>query len=119
MLARYGRRYGYAVGGTLVDTTTAIVTLIVSVFGASGFWTLVQKWYEKKSGRHSDIETAVLAIMHDRLYALCREHLEKGEISADSYENINNMYLIYRKMGGNHLAKKYVEKLNEEVTVRH
>ena len=43
----------------------------------------------------------MLALLHDKLYYLCREHISEGHITPDDFENLNYLYTPYIEMGGN------------------
>lgn len=46
-------------------------------------------------------ESALLAIMYDRLFQACQQHLERGSISTPELKNLEHLYVNYHQLGGN------------------
>lgn len=44
---------------------------------------------------------AVLALLHDRIYAECYRFMELGYITQDGLRNLGYLYKTYHMMGGN------------------
>lgn len=56
----------------------------------------------KRSRRSKDIEQAIMALLHDRLYQAGRYLLEqKGWASVEDRQNLEAMYTPYKKLGMN------------------
>ena len=59
---------------------------------------------------------ALMGVLHDRILYLGEAYIERGWIRKEEYENLyDNLYLPYKKLGGNGTASKImseVEKLN-------
>jgi len=51
--------------------------------------------------RNKIIEEALLALLHDRLYAECQKNIMRGWATADDKRNIEYMYKPYKTLGGN------------------
>lgn len=85
------------------------VTIICSVAASSGFWAYIFKREEKK-----DVKTEMLiGLGHDRIVSLGMHYIERGWISKDEYENLNDyLYVPYGKLGGNGSAKRIMECVN-------
>lgn len=47
------------------------------------------------------LREGMLAILHDRLYQLCTQYIERGEITIDELENLEYLYRSYHALGGN------------------
>lgn len=61
----------------------------------------------------------ILASYRYRLSQLCKQLLNQGFMYQDQYENLNEFYTLYHKMGGNGQAKNYYEKCSRlEIKVR-
>lgn len=50
---------------------------------------------------------------HNHICLLCSKAIEKQYITQDEYDSILQLYIPYRKAGGNHLAKKYFEEVEK------
>ena len=91
-----------------------IVTIVVAVFGCTGFWTglfsLIMSKREKKDAKNQ----MILGLGHDRLRYLCEKHLAAGYISADDYEDLDKyLYQPYKKMGGNGTVEKLMNDVRK------
>lgn len=86
------------------------VTVVTAVIASSGFWAYLQKRAEKK-----DVKTRVLiGLAHDRIMVLGAHYIERGFITPDEYENLNDyLYEPYRSMGGNGSAKLMMDKVSK------
>ena len=87
-----------------------IITITCSVIASSGFWAYLQKRLEKK-----DIKTEMLiGLGHDRIISLGLYYIERGWITQDEYENLNDyLYKPYTKMGGNGAAKRIMQEVDK------
>ena len=87
-----------------------IVTIVGTVLASSGFWAYIQKKNEKK-----DVKTEMLiGLAHDRILYLGMNYIERGYITQDEYENLDDyLYKPYVKMGGNGSVKRVMEEVNK------
>jgi len=87
-----------------------IITMLCSVMASSGFWAYMMKRIEKK-----DVKTEMLiGLGHDRIISLGLYYIERGWITQDEYENINDyLYKPYAKMGGNGTAERIMNEVNK------
>lgn len=88
-----------------MDTQT-ILTVAGIIFASSGFWTFCTEWYKTHGKAKTVLQKAVLALLHDKLYYLCRTHIEAREISIDELDNLTCLYTPYRAMGGNGVCEQ-------------
>lgn len=61
--------------------------------------------------KQNNIEQALLAITKDRLYQSCKFYLLNGKIDMQEMDNINMMFEIYQKLGGNHGMEAVIERV--------
>lgn len=86
-----------------------IVTIVCAVIASSGFWAYIQKRNENKDVRSQ----MLLGLAHDRIVDLGMKYIERGYITQDEYENLNDyLYEPYKKMGGNGSAKRIMTEVN-------
>ena len=87
-----------------------IITIACSFIASSGFWMFLQKRCEK-----NNVQTQLLiGLGHDRIVYLGLSYIERGWISQDEYENLNDyLYNPYKKVGGNGSAKKVMQEVNK------
>ena len=87
-----------------------IITITCSVIASSGFWAYLQKKLERK-----DVKTEMLiGLGHDRIIYLGLYYIERGWITQDEYENLNDyLYKPYAKMGANGSAKRVMQEVDK------
>lgn len=85
-----------------------ITTVICTMIASSGFWAFLQKKFSCKS-----IQSQMLiGLGHDRILNLGFKYIDRGWITQDEYENLNDyLYKPYSKMGGNGSAKRIMEEI--------
>ena len=82
----------------------------VAVLTSSGLWAMVAKRIDK-----GDVERKMLVgLAHDRIVHLGMVYIDRGYITQDEYENLNDyLYAPYEKMGGNGSAKRVMEEVRK------
>ena len=87
-----------------------IITFIGSVLASSGFWALVTRYADNK-----DVKTEMLiGLGHDRIIYLGLCYIERGWITQDEYENLNDyLFKPYSKMGANGSAKRIMQEVDK------
>ena len=126
---------------TGIDPTiiTALIAAGVAIFTNAGLWGILQKMQQHKYDKEnaaSDKVTKTLekldenqevitdrlvlqgqvlkGIGHDRIISLGKEYCERGYITSDEYENLNDyLYKPYKALGGNGTAEKMMNQVNE------
>ena len=83
-----------------IEFAFGILTAVVSF----GFKSLKKKIQEKESEQNA-IKVAMIAILHDKLFSLCKQYLALGYIPVDDSEgimdNVKGIYEAYHALGGN------------------
>lgn len=92
------------------NITNQILTVVVTVLTSSAFLTAMQKHLDKK-----DIKTQMLiGLGHDRIVYLGMKYIERGYITKDEYENLNDyLYKPYKMMGGNGSAERIMKEVDK------
>jgi hypothetical protein len=87
-----------------------IITIVCSVIASSGFWAYLTKYMDRK-----DVKTEMLiGLGHDRIIYLGLSYIERGWITQDEYENLNDyLYKPYAKMGANGSAKRVMQEVDK------
>lgn len=93
--------------------TSTAITVLVSVFASTGFWTLILAIYNNKKKAKSATTEMLLGLGHDRIYELCKEILRTGELTDQEYDNLRHLYDPYIKLGGNGIIKKLMEQVED------
>lgn len=106
---------------------TIITAVLGGLFGSSfiGFIQFMITRADKKKDNHSEYEKQLeqslalqrdmlIGLGHDRIVYLGGVYIERGYITKDEYENLNDyLYLPYSAMGGNGTAKKVMEEVEK------
>ena len=97
-----------------------IMALVGIIFASTGFWSLivvlVNRHYAKQdrvSEKEAIIMESLLAILHYRVYRLCKVHLKDGHIQEEELEALSILFEYYTKLGGNGTCKKLYERCCE------
>ena len=85
-----------------------VVPLAVAVLTSSGLWALVSNRADKNNAERK----MLVGLAHDRIIHLGMTYIQRGEVTQDEYENLNDyLYAPYEKMGGNGSAKRVMEEV--------
>ena len=84
------------------------VPLVAAVLTSSGLWAVVARRADKGDAQRK----MLVGLAHDRIVHLGMVYVDRGYISQDEYENLNDyLYAPYEKMGGNGSAKRVMEEV--------
>lgn len=87
-----------------------MITIICSVIASSGFWSYIQKKSDKKDGRTK----LLIGLAHDRIIELGMRYIERGWITQDEYENLNDyLFKPYKQEGGNGSAERVMKEVDK------
>lgn len=93
-----------------MDWVQMIVTVVCSVVASSGFWALVQS----RMNKHDANTRLLVGLAHDRICYMGMKYIERGYITQDEYENLNDyLYVPYRESGGNGSAQRVMETVKK------
>lgn len=95
---------------TTSDVAGFLITVLCAVLASSGLWALIQKRMDSK-----DLKAKMLlGLAHDRIISLGMAYIERGSITSDEYENLNDyLYDPYEKLGGNGSAKRVMDEVKK------
>lgn len=99
-----------------MDKTQIIVSLLTGLIASSGFWAFVQRLGNKS------LQTQMLiGLGHDRIVYLGMKYVERGYITKDEFENLNDyLYKPYKELGGNGSAERIMNEVrNLPITTGH
>lgn len=84
------------------------VPLVAAVLTSSGLWAVVARRADKGDAQRK----MLVGLAHDRIVHLGMVYVDRGYITQDEYENLNDyLYAPYEKMGGNGSAKRVMEEM--------
>lgn len=91
----------------------SLVTVLITVFASTGFWTLIQTIYNNRQKAKSAEIEMLLGLAHDRIFELCKDILKRGEMTDQEYDNLKHLYKPYIALGGNGTAQKLMEQVED------
>lgn len=82
---------------------------VTAVLGGSGIWA----WAKTKAERSDNADKLLMAVSRNQLISLGHKYIERGYITMDEYEEFESEYKIYSDLGGNGLARRIFEQVDE------
>lgn len=85
-----------------------ILTIVASVIASSGFWAFIQRFSDKKSKQTK----MLVGLAHDKIIYLGMMYIQRGWITHEEYENLNDyLYCPYKDLGGNGSAMRIMDSV--------
>lgn len=101
----------------MMEWVKTAATILVALAGSAGFWGYLdarRARKEKKNEKQSANTRLLVGIAHDRITYLGMKYIERGYITRDEYENLNDyLYEPYAEAGGNGSAKRVMEEVRK------
>lgn len=82
---------------------------VTALLGSSGIW----MWVKTKSERNNSEDKLLLGLARNQLVEQGRKYLKRGYITMDEYEEYEDNYKLYSDLGGNGLARRIFEQVDE------
>ena len=83
--------------------------LITTVLSGPGIWA----WAKTRTTRNKSEDRLLLQVAKNQLVSQGREYLKRGYITMDEYEEYEAEYQVYSALGGNGLARRIFEQVDE------
>lgn len=83
--------------------------LITTVLSGPGIWA----WAKTRTQRNDSEDRLLLQVAKNQLVAQGREYLNRGYITMDEYEEYESEYKVYSDLGGNGLARRIFEQVDD------
>lgn len=83
--------------------------LLSAALSCPGIWALVKT----KANHNTNAEKLLLSVSRNQLVNSGREFIERGYITMDEYEEYEKEYQIYSSLGGNGLARRMFEQVDD------
>ena len=71
-----------------MDKTTVIVTIVVAIFGSTGFWSLLNTYILNKKKAKSDETKLIMGIAYRNIIAQCEKYIKRGYIEPDEFNEL-------------------------------
>lgn len=82
---------------------------VTALLGGSGIWA----WAKAKADHNNNANKLLLSVSRNQLITIGRSYIERGYITMDEYEEYEAEYQIYSALGGNGLARRVFEQVDE------
>lgn len=90
------------------DIWELAVAVVVAIFGSTGMWSYLATRKKKDTAERK----LLVGLAHDRITGLGMKYIERGYITQDEYENLNDyLFKPYEEAGGNGSAKRVMEEV--------
>ena len=81
-----------------INWVQVITSVLIALISSTGLWSFIANYRNK----HDAKTKLLVGLAHDRIVYLGMKYIERGYITQDEYENLNDyLYKPYEKMGGN------------------
>lgn len=88
--------------------TGYIITIIVAIFGSTGFWS----WLSGRRSKKDGATRLILGLAYQQIIRSAEHYIKRGFIDADEYNELNRyLFEPYTAMGGNGTAQKLMEEV--------
>lgn len=83
--------------------------LLSAFFGAPGLWAFLKT----KTDHNDNAAKLLLTVSRNQLITLGRTYIDRGYITMDEYEEYEAEYQVYSALGGNGLARRLFEQVDD------
>lgn len=83
--------------------------LITTVLSGPGLWA----WAKTRTQRNDSEDKLLLQVAKNQLVSQGRKYLKRGYITMDEYEEYESEYQVYTALGGNGLARRIFEQVDD------
>lgn len=83
--------------------------LITTVLSGPGIWA----WAKTRTARNNSEDMLLLQVAKNQLVSQGRDYLKRGYITMDEYEEYEAEYQVYSALGGNGLARRIFEQVDD------
>ena len=90
-----------------------IITIFTSVLASSGLWAFLGSRLDRRLERHSAEKDLLLGIAHMELVFYGMQYIDRGWISKDEYDTLQDLYKPYKKLGGNGSGTKIINEVEK------
>lgn len=96
-----------------MTTAQIILTVFTSLLASSGLWAFLGSRLERNSAERE----LIVGIGHIELVFFGMQYIERGWITRDEYDTMQELYKPYVKLGGNGSGTKIMKEL-EKLPIR-
>lgn len=96
-----------------MTTSQLILTILTSILASSGLWAFLGTRLERNNAERE----LIIGIGHVELVFFGMQYIERGWITREEYETMQDLYKPYVKLGGNGSGKKIMAEI-EKLPIR-
>lgn len=87
-----------------------LVSVVVASLGSTGLWSFIATRKKTETAERK----LLVGLAHDRIVYLGMHYVERGHITRDEYENLNDyLFRPYEEAGGNGSAKRVMDEVRK------
>ena len=86
-----------------------ILTIVMAILASSGLWAFISSRLDKNSSERE----LLVGIGHVELVFFGMQYIERGWITRDEYETLQELYRPYVKLGGNGSGTKIMHDIEQ------
>ena len=86
-----------------------ILTIVTAILASSGLWAFISSRLDKNSSERE----LLVGIGHVELVFFGMQYIERGWITRDEYETLQELYRPYVKLGGNGSGTKIMHDIEQ------
>lgn len=86
-----------------------VLTFVTALLASSGLWAFLGSRLERNNAERE----LIIGIGHIELVFFGMQYIERGWITRDEYETLQELYKPYVKLGGNGSGTKIMKELDE------
>ena len=86
-----------------------ILTIVTAILASSGLWAFISSRLDKNSSE----QELLVGIGHVELVFFGMQYIERGWITRDEYETLQELYKPYIKLGGNGSGTKIMHDVEQ------
>ena len=91
-----------------INWAQVLTSVLIALVSSTGLWS----YLAKRRNKHDAKTRLLIGLAHDRIICLGTKYIERGYITPDEYENLNDyLYQPYAENGGNGSAKRVMEQV--------
>lgn len=93
-----------------INIVQMVLSILLAMIGSTGLWNFISTRRDK----HDAKTKLLVGLAHDRIVYLGMKYIERGHVTHDEYENLNDyLYEPYAAAGGNGSAKRVMEEVRK------
>lgn len=89
---------------------TAIIVALIGVLGSGGLWSYLDHRRHKKTAQEQAQTDAIIALARIELVRESLRHIEKGSITMEEADALEELFMPYTVLGGNGNGKRLYDQ---------